>query len=161
MFDYLPLYSIAAAALCCWLVAGVFFAFSDFIMKSLDALPPEQAIPAMQKINILVYGSAFLVGLFALMAASVLFIGFGAFWNGAGSGLLIAAGLLYLVTVVGVTAFGNIPLNNQLAAADPASPRAPDIWSRYFDRWSAWNHLRTVGASVAAFLMTLATIEMT
>lgn len=160
MIEHLPLFSIAAAALCCWLVAGVFFAFSDFVMRSLDALPPEQAIPAMQNINILVYRSAFLFGLFALMAASILFVGFGAFWNGAGSGLLIAAGLLYLVTVIGVSAVGNIPLNNQLASADPASPQAFDIWRRYFDRWSAWNHLRTVGASVAALLMTLATIEM-
>lgn len=38
MFEHLPVYSIALAALCCWLVAGVFFAFSDFVMKSLNAL---------------------------------------------------------------------------------------------------------------------------
>jgi len=160
MFEHLPVYSIAIAALFCWLVAGVFFAFSDFLMKSLDALPPEQAIPAMQSINNVVYRSAFLVGLFVLMAASVLFVGFGVLWNGAGSGLLIGAGLLYLVTVIGVTAVGNIPLNNRLATADPASPNAFEIWRHYLDHWSAWNHLRTAGASVAAILMTLATIEI-
>lgn len=160
MFEHLPVYLIATAALFCWLAAGVFFAFSDFVMKSLDALPPEQAIPAMQNINSVVYRSVFLVSLFVLVAASILFIGYGAFWGGAGSGLLIAAGLLYLVTVVGVTAIGNVPLNNKLARANPASPQAFDIWRTYFSRWSAWNHLRTVGATVTAFLMTLASIDM-
>ncbi|MCR9138300.1 MAG: DUF1772 domain-containing protein [Alphaproteobacteria bacterium] len=160
MFEHLPVYLIAIAALFCWLVAGVFFAFSDFVMRSLNKLPPEQAIPAMQNINSVVYRSVFLTSLFALMAASVLFIGYGAFWRGAGSGLLVAAGLLYLGTVVGVSAIGNIPLNNRLAKANPTSPHAVDIWRDYFARWSAWNHLRTVGATVTAFLMTLASIEM-
>lgn len=160
MFEHLSVFPIAVAALFCWLVAGVFFAFSDFVMKSLNGLPVEQAIAAMQYINDRVYRSAFLFGLFVLMAASVLFIGIGFFWNGAGSGLLMAAGALYLVTVIGTSAVGNIPLNHRLATADPASPQAFEIWRHYFDRWSAWNHLRTVGASVAAFLMTLATFEI-
>src|SRR5258705_6992637 len=36
------------------LVAGVFFAFSSFVMAALARLPPAQAIAAMQSINVTV-----------------------------------------------------------------------------------------------------------
>ena len=36
------------------LVAGVFFAFSTFVMGALGRLPPEQGIAAMQSINVVV-----------------------------------------------------------------------------------------------------------
>lgn len=39
------------AALGCGLVAGVFFAFSSFVMPALKRLPPAQGISAMQSIN--------------------------------------------------------------------------------------------------------------
>jgi uncharacterized membrane protein len=40
-----------ATALGCGLVAGVFFAFSSFVMPALKRLPPAQGIAAMQSIN--------------------------------------------------------------------------------------------------------------
>ena len=39
------------SALGCGLIAGVFFAFSAFVMKALALLPPAQGIAAMQSIN--------------------------------------------------------------------------------------------------------------
>jgi uncharacterized membrane protein len=33
-------------------VGGIFFAFSAFVMKALDRLPPAQGIAAMQSINV-------------------------------------------------------------------------------------------------------------
>jgi len=39
------------SALGCGLIAGVFFAFSAFVMKALARLPPAQGIAAMQSIN--------------------------------------------------------------------------------------------------------------
>ena len=36
------------------LVAGIFFAFSTFVMKALGRLQPEQGIAAMQAINVTV-----------------------------------------------------------------------------------------------------------
>ena len=38
------------AALGCGLVAGVFFAFSTFVMKALGRVPPEAGISVMQSI---------------------------------------------------------------------------------------------------------------
>ena len=42
------------SALGCGLVAGIFFAFSAFMMKALSRLPPEEGIAAMQSINVAV-----------------------------------------------------------------------------------------------------------
>lgn len=39
------------AALGCGLIAGVFFAFSTFVMSALARLQPAQGIAAMQSIN--------------------------------------------------------------------------------------------------------------
>ena len=153
-------YFSGAAAIYCWLVAGVFLAFSDFIMKSLGAIPPDQAMRAMQSINILVFRSIFMVGLFAVSAASLMFIAMGVFNGGSGSGLLAAAGVIYLVSVMGVTMAGNVPLNNELAILDPASIDAAQVWQRYLNVWVNWNHVRTLGAAAAALLMTFATFRL-
>jgi len=39
------------SALGCGLTAGVFFAFSSFVMKALGRIQPAQGIAAMQSIN--------------------------------------------------------------------------------------------------------------
>ena len=50
------------AALGCGLMAGVFFAFSAFIMKALTRLPPRDGIAAMQSMNVAVLNPWFLGG---------------------------------------------------------------------------------------------------
>jgi uncharacterized membrane protein len=54
MLDGLLFVLTLFAALGCGLVAGVFFAFSTFVMKALARLPAEQGIAAMQAINVAV-----------------------------------------------------------------------------------------------------------
>lgn len=50
-----PIYLLTAvAALGSGLVAGIFFAFSNFVMKALARVPPAQGIGAMQSINVAV-----------------------------------------------------------------------------------------------------------
>ena len=50
-------------ALGCGLIAGVFFAFSAFVMKALARLPAAQAIAAMQSINIVAVTPLFMTAL--------------------------------------------------------------------------------------------------
>ena len=50
-------------ALGCGLVAGVFFAFSSFVMPALRRLTPERGIAAMQSINELAVTPAFMTAL--------------------------------------------------------------------------------------------------
>ncbi len=52
------------SALGCGLVAGVFFAFSTFVMKALDRLPPAQGMTAMQSINVVVINPWFMTAFF-------------------------------------------------------------------------------------------------
>jgi len=46
------------SALGCRLVAGVFFAFSAFVMKALGKLPPAQGIAAMRSSPLRRFGAA-------------------------------------------------------------------------------------------------------
>jgi uncharacterized membrane protein len=52
-----------------------------------------------------------------------------------------------------VTAAGNVPLNNQLAAMDPAATQTLVFWKQsYMTRWVNLNSLRTVACMLASGL---------
>ncbi len=131
-----------AMSLASGLVAGVFYGFSDFIMRSLRAVPEGAA--AMVSINRVILRSSFvplLIGLGPLALALAAW----AYWAG-GSLWAVAAGVIYAFGVVGVTIVGNVPLNNRLdRAADPAT-----VWADYLARWTPLNTLRTVAAAAAS-----------
>lgn len=147
-----------AAAIGCGLVAGIFFAFSSFVMPALGRIPPEQGINAMQSINVAVLNVSFLllfVGTGAICLA--LLAGSYVWWESASGKLLLLASLLYLVGCFGVTRTFNIPLNDALAAARPATPEAAALWIHYLERWTMWNTVRTVAptASMALYVTAL------
>ena len=54
-------------ALGCGTIAGVFFAFSAFVMKALHRLPAVQGIAAMQSINVVAITPAFMAALGAAL----------------------------------------------------------------------------------------------
>jgi uncharacterized membrane protein len=143
-------FSAFMSALGCGLVAGIFFAFSTFVMKALGKIAPSQGIVAMQSINVVVLNPWFLtlflgtalLCVFAMIASLLQ-------WNQPGSPYLLAGGALYVVGTVLVTILFNVPRNNALAAVAPESPEAARIWRVYLSSWTAWNHVRT-GAALAA-----------
>jgi uncharacterized membrane protein len=145
-------------ALGCGLMAGAFFAFSSFVIKALARLPAPQAIAAMQSINVVAVTPLFMTALFGT-AAACLFLAVSASILGQqqpGTGYIIAGSLSYVVGTVIVTIVFNVPLNNRLAAVTPASAEAAHVWTEYLRSWTAWNHLRTIGALIAAGLLTAA-----
>jgi uncharacterized membrane protein len=129
------------------LVAGTFFAFSGFVMAALGRLGAKDATAAMQSINRVILSSAFLPVLFgtALLAAALSVLALLA-PDAARHTAMLAAGLLYLLGVVGVTVVANVPMNNRLAA------EGATFWPHYAMRWTAWNHLRTAAALAATGL---------
>jgi len=145
------------AALGCGLVAGMFFAFSAFVMKALARIPPAQGIAAMQSINVAVinpwFGAVFFgtAGACLLLAAGSLLT-----WQRPGAMSLLAGSLLYLVGTMLVTFACNVPRNNALAAVDTASADTAGLWAGYVAGWTAWNHVRTAAALGAAALLTTA-----
>ena len=65
---------------------------------------------------------------------------------------MLAGGVLYVIGMFVVTMVFNVPLNNALAAVDPASPEAAPLWARYLTDWTLWNHVRTISSTVACAL---------
>lgn len=140
-----------AAALGCGLIAGVFFAFSTFVMAALARLPPAQGIGAMQSINVVVINPAFLGVFFGTAVLCVVLIVAALLtWGETGAIYLLVGGVLYLVGTIGVTMACNVPRNNALAAVAPDSADGANLWARYVSGWTAWNHVRAAAALLAA-----------
>jgi uncharacterized membrane protein len=146
-----------ASGLGCGLTAGVFFAFSAFVMKALARLSPVHGIDAMQSIHIVVINPAFFAVFFGTAAGCILLAVSSLFrWQRPGALYLLLGSLLYLVGTILVTMLFNVPRNNALAAVDPTSNDGARLWTDYVVSWTVWNHVRTIAAFAAAALLTIA-----
>jgi uncharacterized membrane protein len=148
-----PITNIAliAAALGSGLIAGIFFAFSTFIMQAFARLPVDQGIAAMQSINTTILRSPFMV-VFLLTVALSVFIAVMAivYWRGSVSILMIAGAALYIVATFLSTIVFNVPLNDALDKVDGRTAEAAQLWTTYLNDWTRWNHLRTVASLLAS-----------
>jgi len=156
MIDNLLFALTLVSALGCGLMAGVFFAFSAFVMHALARLPPAQGIAAMQSINVAVINPLF-VAVFLGTAAACALLAVSSLlrWHKPGASYLLAGGLLYLAGTFLVTIVFNVPRNDALAAVDPASAAGASRWAGYIASWTAWNHVRTAAALAAAVSHTI------
>jgi uncharacterized membrane protein len=145
-----------ATALGCGLIAGVFFAFSSFVMASLKRLPAADGIAAMQSIIIVAVTPVFMTALFGTAVASLALAVWAVIsWGERYAALVLAGGMLYLVGTVGVTMVCNVPLNNRLATVHAQGADTGSYWNEYVTKWTAWNHVRTVAALAAAAALTV------
>ena len=135
------------------IMAGIYFTFSVFAMKSFAAIQPAAGISAMQSINEVIVKSAFLplfftTSLAALIAVVVSVVNTsisGSIWMGLGGGIYFVG--MFLCTII-----FNVPLNNKLAAVDPDSPEGEEVWHMYLRVWTRWNHVRTIACTIACAL---------
>jgi uncharacterized membrane protein len=142
-----------SAALGCGLMAGVYFAFSAFVMVALDRVGQAPAIAVMNAINVAIVKSPFMpVFLATTLASAALAVLAVLRWNQPGALVMLAGGVFYVLGMFTVTAACNVPLNDALAAVDPSGPAAAEAWARYLKDWSFWNHLRTVASTAACAL---------
>ena len=145
------------AILGCGIVAGVFFAFSTFVMPALARLKPQEGIIAMQSINITAIDPLFMTALFGTAVICLFLAVFSLLkWHQPIAVYLLVGCLLYLVGTVGVTVAFNVPLNDVLAIAKPDSPESADLWAKYLTDWTFWNHVRTIAAFVATTAFAIA-----
>lgn len=147
---------LSAAAIGAVLVAGIFFAFSTFVMDALGKLAPAEGLRAMQAINVVVinrWAMGALFGTGALAVAAVVWV-----WVGGGAHLVatLSGALLYVVGCVGVTGMCNVPLNDRIAVLDADDDAAHAVWRDYLVRWTNWNHLRTAASLAAGVVLLLA-----
>jgi uncharacterized membrane protein len=145
------------AALGCAMMAGVFFAFSAFVMKALARLPAEQGVAAMQAINVAVVTFAFMAALFGTAVACGALAVWALFaWGERFGSYLLAGGALYLIGTILLTIAYHVPRNEALATVEPLGADAEGQWRRYLSGWTAWNHVRAAATLSAAAVLTIA-----
>jgi uncharacterized membrane protein len=150
------------AALGCGVAAGVFFAFSAFVMNALDRLSAERAVAAMQAINAAAPTPAFMAVLLGTALACGALIPWSLFvWGGPSTVYLLAGGSLYLICALGPTIVYHVPRNEALARVEAGSAEAKGRWSDYVAGWTAWNHLRFAGALAASASLVMALVFST
>ncbi|UPJ54194.1 DUF1772 domain-containing protein [Bradyrhizobium sp. 200] len=141
------------SAIGCGLLAGLYFAFSTFIMTALGRIGQAAGIAAMNAINVAIVQSLFMPIFLGTTATSAALAAVALFrWGEPGAIAMVAGGVLHVVGMFVVTMIFNVPLNNALAAADPASHEAASLWARYLADWTLWNHVRTVSSTAACAL---------
>lgn len=149
---------VFAGAISSALVAGIFYAFSSFVMPGLGRIAGQNGIDAMNSINVTVITPSFML-LFlgtALLCAALGVWSLFSFADPA-SKLILLASLLYLVGCFGVTMVFNVPLNDRLAALKPGDGDA--FWQAYLRTWTMWNTVRTIAPTLSAVLFVLALIR--
>lgn len=133
--------------------AGVYADFSARIMPSLGRMANPAGIARMQHLNrsieqgpfMLAFGGAALSGgylVYRLVRGD----------RSTAEILLAAGGSAYLAGLL-LTMLYNVPLNNQLAAADPHAAGSVVLWRDYLQYWTAANTVRGVLSAAAAVLL--------
>jgi uncharacterized membrane protein len=153
MLDQTLFYATFAAAVGSGLVAGIFYAFSSFVMGALGRLPAAHGIGAMQAINVVVINRSFMLAFFgtAIICCGLLVAAY-LRWSDGNGKLLLLGSLLYLIGTIGVTMVFNVPLNNALAAVTSEAAEAASLWAHYLERWTMWNTVRTIAPTAAMIL---------
>jgi uncharacterized membrane protein len=152
---------ILLAALGSGLLSGLFFTFSNFVMKALAKLPANQGSSAMQSINVTIINPGFLTVFFGTALCSVAAAVLGIQnWDRPGAGWALGGAVLYLVGCMVVTFCCNVPLNNELAAVAPESPAMSAKWKAYLASWMPWNHLRTIATFLATASFVIALFKL-
>jgi uncharacterized membrane protein len=147
------------SAIGCGLLAGLYFSFSTFIMTALDRAGQVAGVTAMNAINTEIVRSLFMPFFLGTTLSSLALAILALFrLDTPAAAAIIAGGLIYVVGMFVVTAVFNVPLNNALAAVDPASAEAAGVWARYLNDWTLWNHVRTISSIVASALFIAAIV---
>jgi uncharacterized membrane protein len=130
-------------------MGGVFLAFSTFVMRALDDLPPGQAIAAMQEINRRAPTPLFMVPLFGTAVLGVVLATRARRSDEPAGGWLVGGALSYLAGIV-LTAAYHVPRNDDLDRVDPGAVDAAATWATFVRDWTAANHVRTLTCLAAA-----------
>lgn len=136
------------------LLAGLFYGYSCSVNGGLGNLSDEKYLEAFQSIDRVIQNPVFMLSFigpaFLLPLATLL-----AYQSNQSASLfyLLVAVIVYFTGVLGITFFGNIPLNEKLANFSIATASIEDIVAmrRAFEvRWNIFHFVRTI-ASIIAF----------
>ena len=149
---------LGCAAITTALIAGLFYAYSCSVTPGLARLPDATYLAAMQSINRAILNPVFFAGFMgaALLLPLSTYTHYaqpvsGRFW------LLLAATLVYLIGVMGVTMAGNVPLNEALDAVDLQSASTTDRAAQRAAFEAPWNrfHAMRTWASILSLVLVI------
>ena len=136
------------------IMAGIYFAFSSFVMRSFGLLTKASAMSAMQSVNKVILKSPFMILFFGTTLLSLFFIAYGFLNLGNVYHLTImGAGFVYFLGMFLCTIFFNVPLNNKLESADCKTLEGLNFWDHYLEVWTRWNHLRTIACLLSCVMI--------
>ena len=132
-------------------LGGVYFAFSFFVMQSLNEIDHKEAIKAMSSINLMILKSPFMIlFFFSSFIALALFLKSIFAYE-----ILSSRGFASLVFLIGMflcTAIKNVPLNDKLASFNDSL--SPEIeWNYYYKNWTMWNNVRTASCFLSVTIL--------
>ena len=147
------------------LIAGLFYAYSCSVNLGLGKLSDIEYIKAMQSINREIQNPVF----FSCFFGTLILIPLSAFlqYNQQATfkvWLLLTAAVTYVIGVFGVTAFGNVPLNealenfNTIGAANEAIQHQRALFET---KWNSLNTIRTVFSILTVILLIAACLNNT
>jgi uncharacterized membrane protein len=141
------------------LSAGLFYAWSVSVIPGTQKVLDTTYLETMQSINRAILNPAF----FFIFFGSVIFLSIASIYefhdNKWVFGILLTASITYLIGTVGVTAFGNVPLNDQLDALQlmELSQEKIMVFRKFYeDNWNRLHMIRTVFSVLSFLLVTLA-----
>ncbi|MGY3211979.1 anthrone oxygenase family protein [Mucilaginibacter sp. HD30] len=153
MSEYLLLLTALAVAL----IAGLFYAYSCSVNIGLGQLPDREYLNAMQAINKAILNPWF----FASFMGSLVLLPLSTWEQFSADNylrfyLLLAATIIYIIGVFGITAFGNVPLNDRLAVADLPTltgQALADLRTAFESPWLHYHLIRTLAAIMTLILV--------
>ncbi|MDD7885870.1 DUF1772 domain-containing protein [Flavivirga sp. 57AJ16] len=137
------------------LSTGFFFAWSISVILGTKKTGHLTYLETMQNINREILNPVFFIVFFGSLIALVITT-YLQFNNKTVFVLVLASTIIYLIGTFGVTAFGNVPLNNELEVLNITKLNLIELkdFRTYYE--SAWNHfhgIRTISNMVSFILL--------
>lgn len=142
------------------LSAGFFYAWQVSVIPGTKKVMDLTYLETMQSINRAILNPAFFLIFFGTLISLGMASIFEFQTNRLVFGLVLASAITYLTGTFGVTAFGNVPLNNELEAmniSEVANQKITDFRHYYEVKWNRLHMTRTV-FSVLSFLLAMAAV---
>ena len=139
------------------LSAGFFYAWQVSVIPGTKRVVDLTYLETMQSINRAILNPAFFVIFFGTLILLTIASIYEFHTSKLVFGLMLASSIAYLAGTFGVTALGNVPLNNELDTLDFAKTSAKKIveFRRYYEvNWNKLHLIRTVFA-VLSFALTV------
>jgi uncharacterized membrane protein len=144
--------TLGLATLATGLVAGVFYAYTVSVNLGLAAQPDASYVATMQDINERIQNPMYFASFFGAVLFLLATLAAHIPRPRSGRFLLVAlACALYIVGGFLLTAFVNVPMNEELArvAANASPDELAGARATYEGPWNFWNGVRTVFSTIA------------